>query len=126
MKEIKINPNGGTIKLNFVFRKLVLAFYAFNLYEKNSNDRVIKDKVGNNINDEDDNYQLPNPPNSNDGRIVHLMTSIDPLDVETDYEIVIEVIQDGIIIGTENRDSQGKIKPGDDTRHHMLAIKLIV
>ena len=126
MKGIKFNPNGGTIKVNFIFRKLVLAFYSFNLYEKNSNERVIKDKVGNNENDEDDNYLLPNPVNSNEGRVIHLMVSIDALDVETDYEIIIEVFQEGKLIGAEERKSNSKIKPGEDTRHHMIAVKLIV
>ncbi len=126
MKDVKFNPNGGSIKVNFRFNKLVLAFYAFNLYEKNSNNRILKDLNGNNLNDEDDNYLLPNPPGTNEGRVVHLMVSVDPLDVETDYEVIAELYQDGQLIGQDNRPSAGKIKPGDETRHHMLAIKLVV
>ncbi len=94
VKKVKINPNGGRIKIAISYKGLIVASYVYQLWEAESND-VITTKKGNNQNTDDDAYFLPMPVSYNIGRIIDVRSrfvGLDP-DVAKKYEVKIEVFQ---------------------------------
>lgn len=103
MKTVKFNPNGGGISAKAVFLGKMVANYEIFLREKNSNAQTSL-LQGDNTNPEDDTINLPTPAVNNDGRRVVLETGFYGLDSVNfpDYEIRLEIYQDGAMIGFEN------------------------
>lgn len=103
MKTVKFNPNGGTLSAKAVFLGKMVANYEIFLREKNSNAQTSL-LQGDNTNPEDDTINLPTPAVNNDGRRVVLETGFYGLDNTNfpEYEIRLEIYQDGVMIGFEN------------------------
>jgi hypothetical protein len=111
MKEIRFNPDGPKLTVKLEFFGLIAAAYAIKLSEKNSNQAVFY-HTGDNLNNEDDQYDLPEKADDNDGRILRISTEFYGLDPENfkEYKILIHVYQgdqlldspqdQGIITGT--------------------------
>ncbi len=100
MENITFNPDGARIHVSFNFLGLVVASYGFVLWEAQSNHQLMECK-GNNQNPDDDEYDLPLPVKSNDGRLIQLRTEFTGLDPENskEYDISVEVHQGNDKIG---------------------------
>ncbi|UII33676.1 hypothetical protein LVD17_07575 [Fulvivirga ulvae] len=102
IKTIKFDPNGGDLKVVFTFEGLIVASYAYTLWEANSNNQLIYEK-GNNQNPDDDSYTIPPPVIDSDGRLVQLRTEFKALDPENikQYTITAEIFQAGQSLGKD-------------------------
>jgi hypothetical protein len=87
------------IKITFSGTTPVLAGYVYELKANNSN-APIEERIGDNLSSQDDIYPLPTPIQENIGRKVVLTSKIAAIDRDSDYEVKMEVIQDGIITDT--------------------------
>ena len=96
-KKIKFNPLGGSIKVNFIFKSLLLCTYTFDVTEAGSNaSQQDYPKKGDNSNLEDDSYVLPMPAHLNkDRRLWGYITIIDQTGDRGKYEVAFEISQDG-------------------------------
>jgi hypothetical protein len=103
MKTVSFNSNGGALTAKAVFLGRMVANYSIFLRQKDSNAQTTL-LAGDNTNPEDDSTPLPTPASSNNGRRVVLETGFYGLDHEQfpDYEIRLEICQDGQIIGCAN------------------------
>lgn len=101
-KIIKINGNGGTVKVELKFKTLFLCNYEIDLREKGSNHSVFPfPRRGDNANPSDDQHPLLDPATSNDGRTIWaFLTIINQSGQSGKYMIDMEVTQDGQIIDT--------------------------
>ena len=109
MKIVYFEVGGNQLKVKFEFIGLIVASYAFTLWEANSRQRVMYEK-GNNQNPEDDSYLLPHPPaEQNDERLIQLRTEFIGLDPASnkDYKIVASVYQGDKFLGDDK--DQGEI-----------------
>jgi len=81
----------------------MIANYEIFLREKDSNSQTTL-LQGDNTNPENDQVDLPAPASVNDGRRVVLETGFYGTDVanHSDYEIVFEIYQDNILLGSAN------------------------
>ncbi len=82
---------------------MIAAAYAIKLSEKDSNKPVFY-HTGDNLNAEDDQYDLPAPASENDGRILRFSTEfygLDPINFK-EYNIVINVFQGDQFLGSQN------------------------
>ena len=123
MKTMVFDSEKGRLRVNFRFEGLIAASYAFNYFEANSNDLAITPApIGNNLNNDDDDYQLPMPSVLNKNRVILLHLSINALDVDTDYKVIIELLQENEVIDTH--ELTGHIKQGEMTQHPMMIVKL--
>jgi hypothetical protein len=123
MKIINFKKEGGRLKVNFRFEGLVPISYVFEFFEANSNDLVLNPAPrGNNLNSDDDSYPLPMPSQLNKGRIIMFHPSINALDEDADFNIIIEVIQENMVLDTLTH--KGHIKKGGMTQKPMLIVKL--
>jgi hypothetical protein len=102
MTDVFFNVNGGPLIAKAVFLGDLVADYGMFLKEANSNAQTLM-LEGDNLNDEDDASTLPTPVTVNAGRRVKLKTAFvgNHPDVNTAYRIVLEIHQDGILIGAE-------------------------
>ncbi|HRO42379.1 MAG TPA: hypothetical protein PL009_06065 [Flavipsychrobacter sp.] len=102
MKEVYFNPKGGAIvaSARFTHSKVMIANYSMMLRLKDSNESTIL-KVGDNTNVEDDCAALSQPVSLNDGRRLILETGFVGQDFASypQYDIVLELHQDGNILG---------------------------
>ncbi|MEJ7678403.1 MAG: hypothetical protein WKG06_11195 [Segetibacter sp.] len=100
MVTVIFNSNGGALIANAVFLGDIVANYEMLLRERDSNAQTSL-LSGDNLNPENDNVPLPTPPNINDGRRVLLQTGFcgNHPNINPDYEIRLEIFQDGQIIG---------------------------
>jgi len=92
-----INANGGAVRCEFLFKGAIIAEYTATLYEANSN-AIINRNMGDNDNAQDDTMILPTPLTGNNNRRLYLNVSFYGKAIG-DYEIKIEVYQDGVLIG---------------------------
>ena len=104
MKEIRFNSKGGAIvaSAKFTHAYIMQAKYEIMLHEHDSNASTLL-KKGDNLNMEDDIAFLPFPPAINNGKRVVLETGFVGNDYEhyPSYDIVLEIYQDGKLIGYE-------------------------
>ncbi|HVG42590.1 MAG TPA: hypothetical protein VM888_13340 [Chitinophagaceae bacterium] len=92
---IVFDPAGARLKIEWKARSGVYAAsYEILLWESNSND-VISRFQGNNINDEDDKYDLPLPTEKNHQRLLDVLTRVTAYEDNTNYNILITVTQGG-------------------------------
>ena len=111
IKTIKFDPNGEDLKVVFTFEGLIVASYAFTLWEANSNNQLMYEK-GNNQNPADDSYAIPPPVINSDGRLIQLRTEFKALDPDNvkQYTITAEVFQGDKSLGKDQDtgDNTGK------------------
>ena len=100
MKTVLFNPTGGFLSATAVFLGKMVANYEITLREVNSNASASM-LSGDNTNTDDDRVNLPTPVENNNGRRVILDTGFYGLDAANnpDYEIQLEIYQDGNQIG---------------------------
>lgn len=102
IKTIKFDPDGEDLKVVFTFEGLIVASYAYTLWEANSNNQLIYEK-GNNQNPTDDCYTIPPPVINSDGRLIQLRTefkALDPTNVKK-YTVTAEVFQGDKSLGKD-------------------------
>jgi hypothetical protein len=87
------------IRINYLGSAPVLAGYAYELKKKDANP-PIEHHTGDNQNSQDDIYPLPGAPSENVGRMAIVTSKIAAIDKDSDYEVKIEVIQDGTVTDT--------------------------
>lgn len=111
IKTIKFDPDGEDLKVVFTFEGLIVASYAYTLWEANSNNQLIYEK-GNNQNPADDSYIIPPPVIKCDGRLIQLRTEFKALDPDNvkKYTITAEVFQGDKSLGKDqdSGDNTGK------------------
>jgi len=91
------------LKVKIEFFGLIAAAYAIKLSEKNSNKSVFY-FTGDNLNPEDDQYDLPALAGDNDGRILRLSTEfygLDPVNFK-EYNIVLSIYQGDKFLDSQN------------------------
>lgn len=100
MVEVNFNSDGGALVVNAQFLGDIIANYDIFLREKNSNAQTTV-LSGDNLNPENDSITLPTPPVINNGRRVLLETGFvgNHPDINPNYEIRLEIFQDGELIG---------------------------
>ena len=103
MKTITFNPNGGALLAKAVFFGNMNASYSIQLRLKGSNEgsEILK---GDNTNPADDQVTLQGPVADNNGRRLVMDTGFRGLnpDVDKNYEIRLEVYQDGKMLDFEH------------------------
>lgn len=78
VKRISFDRDGKPLVVSIEFPTLQVVAYTLTLFEAKSNSVVLRE-TGNNVNPEDDRYQLPTPPATNNGRLLELdVTFVDP------------------------------------------------
>jgi hypothetical protein len=107
MTDVFFNANGGPLSAKAIFLGDLVADYGMFLKEANSNAQVLI-MEGDNLNPQDDIITLPTPVGMNAGRRVKLETAFlgNHPDINTDYRIVLEIHQDGNLIGKEEDPGQ--------------------
>ncbi|MCK4465080.1 MAG: hypothetical protein KAU83_05155 [Bacteroidales bacterium] len=122
MKEVYFNPDGGLIKTCIKYTGLMAAAYGLKLSKTGSNEAVFY-KDGDNLNPEDDIYELPSPAADNDGRIIRLSNEFYGLDISNspDFSINFEIYQDNELLNftTESGQLTG------NTQSSLMFIKFI-
>jgi hypothetical protein len=98
LKKIKISASDTPIKLNLLFTgDNVVISYKWNLWESTSNKRHYnEDKVGTNLNADDDSFELPQPNSKNIGRLIVIDFGVvlaDPSDSGRNWSITAQVTQ---------------------------------
>ena len=101
MKVITFTAGGGRLKAEFEFIGLIVASYAFTLWEAGSNERKMYEK-GNNKNPQDDSYLLPEPADVNHERLIQLRTEFVGLDPAANkaFKIIAHVYQGDMLLGS--------------------------
>src|SRR5947208_1311676 len=79
--------------------KPVIAAYDYYLKDSDANP-PIEHHPGDNRNSQDDIYSLPTPVNINVARYILLKSQIAAIDAPCDYEIKVEVLQNGTVTDT--------------------------
>lgn len=104
----KLKDGVLTVKIEILYRGTypVLAGYVYQLKADNLN-MPIEQRLGDNINNQDDIYYLPTPVRDNVGRKVVLSSQVSALDHDSDFEVIMNVIQDGQV--TDSTKSTGKV-----------------
>lgn len=123
MKNVQFNPNGSGLTAKAVFLGKLVADYEVFLRQKESNAQVTL-LEGDNLNPEDDQCVLPLPPTANEGRRVILETGFYGLDIADypNFEIRLEIWQDGALIGSNNE--IGQLNGG--SQYSIIFIKLVI
>jgi hypothetical protein len=100
MVTVPFNSNGGSLFVKAIFLGDMVANYEILLRERNSNTQTSV-LSGDNLNPEDDVTSLPMPATINDGRRILLETGFagNNHEINPDYEIRMEIFQDGEKIG---------------------------
>lgn len=123
METVVYDPMGGPLFARAIMLGLMNAEYEILLRERKVNHPTWLLLSGDNLNPQDDITSLPSPPEINEGRRVILRTGFvarqdfhDPR-----FEIRLEIIQDGVIIGlnTDSGELDGK------GQYSLLFIKLV-
>jgi hypothetical protein len=125
MKTVQFNPNGGPLIAKAVFLGNMIADYGMYLKQSNSNSQTTL-QVGDNINPEDDEGTLPTPVSSNDGRRVKLETIFygNNPSVDKEFEIRLEMWQDGNLVGFHNEQSSDAKKLTGGAQYSLILITL--
>jgi hypothetical protein len=126
MITINFNKKGGPLTANAVFLGDMVADYGMFLKAKKGNDQTLL-LEGDNLNDADDSKQLPGTANSNSGKRLKLQTAFfgNHPDAAPDYEIRLEVFQDGKMIGANVEVSDGTSQLTDKAQISLLLINLV-
>lgn len=97
IREFRFTSTGGTIWVRLRFETLLLCNYSLTLREAGSNNSVLpKPYEGDNSNPDDDLYDLPMPASVNNNRSLWATVAIiDQTGQGGDYEVIMEVTQDG-------------------------------
>lgn len=74
-KEIHFDPNGDRLSVAVEFGDMQLGVYTLRVWESGSNDKVMEES-GNNLNPDDDWYDLPLPVPNNDGRVIECISTV--------------------------------------------------
>jgi hypothetical protein len=127
MKTIIFNPSGGPLTAKAVFLGDMLADYGMFLKEKDSNSQTII-LEGDNVNPAEDSVPLPTPVVLNNGRRVKLETGYygNHPDVNKDYEIRLEIFQDGQLIGFEVDKSSPDNTLAANAKFSLILVKLSI
>ncbi|MEO8147939.1 MAG: hypothetical protein ABI723_09900 [Bacteroidia bacterium] len=121
VKNIIFDKDGGPLKVNFKFKGIVGASYTFTLWEAKTN-AIAMESRGNNLNDDDDNYNLPGPAIKNADRLIELDTLLKGLDQGGKYSVIVEVYQDEKLL--ESDIDKGEIKAGE-AKQSFIYVRLI-
>jgi len=105
IKVIKFKKSGGPIIAEISCGYAQPGAYTLYLWEANENKIVMK-KKGNFINSDDDSYELPNPNEHNNGRILDCLSTVVITPPIKDYNVELKVSQDGNILGSEAASGQ--------------------
>jgi len=126
MITVKFDRDGGPLTARAVFLGDMVADYGMFLKPKNSNSQTLL-MEGDNLNPEDDSKELPTPASINNGRRLKLKTAYfgNHPDRKPDYEIRLEVLQDGEVIGFESEKSDDTSKLIDRAQISLLLINLV-
>jgi hypothetical protein len=93
MNTIIFTENGSALKVDIDYKGAVLASYTYFLWESDSND-IIDEQSGNNLNSQDNRYDLPNPVNDNNGRFIQVLSVLkNPTDDKLKCAPLIKVFQ---------------------------------
>ncbi|MGC3945741.1 MAG: hypothetical protein QM762_14670 [Chryseolinea sp.] len=103
MKTVFFDPNNGPLVARATFLGNIVANYEISLRERNSNSQVSL-LTGDNLNPEDDAAPAPTPVIVNDGRRAILETGFvgNNPDNDPEYEIKFEILQSGIVVGSDS------------------------
>ncbi len=104
----KLAAGASEVKIKITYRGSapVLAGYEYQLRAADSNPPV-EVRQGDNRNDQDDVYPLPTPIDINRGRRAIVTSNIAAIEKNAEYEVRIQVIQDGKV--TDTLTSTGKV-----------------
>lgn len=105
MKTVKFKKDGGPIVAEIKCGYAQPGAYTLLLWEANVNQVVMK-KKGNYLNPDDDSYELPIPNEQNHGRILDCLTTVVITPPIKDYQVDLEISQDGKILGVETASGQ--------------------
>ena len=121
---IKFDRNGGPIKVSLTFDTMFLCTYELDLRESNGNPSVPPFPVsGDNTNPEKDEYDLPVPVVSNDGRtVLEFINVLDEQGGGGQYQCTMTFTQDGNTLGSVTT----KLKQiSGNLSHELLAARLV-
>lgn len=126
MVTVNFEKKGGPLTAKAVFLGDMIADYGMFLKAKKGNEQTLL-LEGDNLNTEDDSKQLPGKANANAGRRLKLQTAFfgNHPDVAPDYEIRLEVYQDGKMIGFNSEQSDNTSKLTDKAQISLLLINLV-
>ena len=107
MKIAQFKKKGGVIQVNVTSGFAQAGSYSLILWESNQN-RVVDGypKRGNFINTAPNTDDLPQPNKMNDGRVVECVVTVALTPSIKDYDVGLEIFQDGKSIGLETANGQ--------------------
>jgi len=108
-KEVKLTAIND-VKIAITYRASpmpVLAVYDYDLKTSDANP-PIEHKKGDNQNTKDDRYSLPTPIDTNKDRYILISSEIAAIDTDSDFDIIIEIFQDGF--KTDTLTDSGSVK----------------
>jgi hypothetical protein len=125
MKTVHFNAQGGPLNVKAIFLGNLIADYGMYLKQANSNSQTTL-QIGDNLNIEDDEATLPTPASSNDNRRLKLETLFygNNPSVDKEFEIRMEVWQDGQMIGHNNEKSDETRKLTGNAQYSLILITL--
>lgn len=110
------------IRIRYAGSNPVLAGYEYQLKTYDTNE-VLEERSGDNQEGDDDIFILPMPVAENTGRKVVLSSAVAAIDKDSDFEITMEVIQDGEV--TDTLINTGHVPADGDSKHCFDIIKFI-
>jgi hypothetical protein len=75
MYTAKFNPNGAALSIDIQYKGAVTCSYVYALWESDSN-AIVQQNQGNNLNPQDDSYELPTPNELNEGRFIQVFSTL--------------------------------------------------
>lgn len=75
MYTVKFKKNGSPISIDIQYKGAVTCSYVYALWENDSN-AIVQTQQGNNLNPQDDSYELPTPTSLNEGRFIQVFSTI--------------------------------------------------
>ena len=120
--KIKSGVSDVRIAILYAGTAPVLAGYEYQLKTGDLNP-PIDSRQGDNQNSQDDIYALPTPAGQNAGRKAVVTSKIAAMDRDSDYEVRINVLQDGTI--TDTLISRGKVAANGEAALSFDIIKFI-
>ncbi|RYE52155.1 MAG: hypothetical protein EOP48_17065 [Sphingobacteriales bacterium] len=87
MYNLKISEEGPPVIIQIYYFGLLTASYVYSLWKKDSNVKI-ETSQGNNLNSDDDAYQLSGTSQENLGRLIEVFSTLSNPDAETRPEIV--------------------------------------
>ena len=122
MYQVKFDPNGSALNVEINYKGILTASYDYTLWEANSN-AIVAEHFGNNQNDQDDSYDLPNPVKNNENRLIDVFSTLRNSDDSPQQEVInIKVYQGNKKIGNI---SETEIVDANKTVINEIFIKLV-